>query len=267
MDFSMDNTDQQKAFRRQVREWLVVHVPRLEGSHESEENYQLLRELGRKLGARGWLYPTAPVEYGGSGVSGDWAVIIAQELGRYDLGLPPFPDSGGALAGQCIAVWGNNEQKRRILPRIIQGDAVTWQLATDPAGGSDFATTSTTARWDGEQYIINGVKTWVQGSHLAEYLWTIVRTGPEDARYENLSWFMIPGELPGIEVRPMDTLQGDGQLGGQKSTVYLQDVRVSPADLIGGLNNGWQVAQTFLALKHGMSGRPEARERVERGDF
>lgn len=260
MDFSMDNSDQQKAFRREVREWLTAHAPRIKGNRDSEENYQLLRELGRQLGARGWLYPTAPAVYGGSDMSSDSAVIIAQELDVYDLRLPPFPDPGGALAGQCIAMWGSDEQKSRILPRIIRGEAVTWQLATDPAGGSDFATTSTTARWDGEQYVINGIKTWVQGSRPAEYLWTIVRTGPEEQRYQNLSWFMIPGDLPGIHVRPMEILQAEGQPGGQKSTVYLEDVRVSPADLIGGLNNGWRVAQTFLALKHGMSGRPETRD-------
>ena len=259
MDFSMGHTDRQEAFRREVREWLTAHVPRITGNRDSEENYQLLRELGRQLGARGWLYPAAPVEYGGSGMPGDWAVIIVQELDAHDLGLPPFPDSGGALAGQCIAEWGSDEQKRRILPRIIMGEAVTWQLATGPEGGSDFAATSTTARRDGDQYIINGVKTWVQGSHPAEYLWTIVRTGPEELRYQNLSWFMIPGHLPGIHVRPMEILQAESH-GGQKNTVYLEDVRVSTTDLIGGLNNGWQVAQTFLALKHGMSGRSEARD-------
>jgi len=260
VDFSMGYTDQQETLRREVREWLTTHAPRIKGNRDSEENYQLLREFGRQLGARGWLYPTAPTVYGGSGMSGDSAMIIVRELAAYDLGLPPFPDSGGALAGQCIATWGSEEQKSRILPRIIRGEAVTWQLATGPEGGSDFAATSTTARWDGERYLINGVKTWVQGSHPAEYLWTIVRTGPEDARYQNLSWFMIPGDAPGITVRPMEIFQADGQIGGRKNTVYLDDVPVSAADLIGGLNNGWRVAETFLALKHGMSGRPEARD-------
>jgi len=202
----------------------------------------------------------APADYGGGGMSPEAAVIIAQELGAFHLGLPPFPDSGGALAGQCIAVWGNEEQRRRILPRIIKGDAVTWLLATGPQGGSDFAAPSTTAQWDGDQYVINGVMAWVQGSHPADYLWTIVRTGPEADRYQNLSWFMIPGESPGIRARPMELL-AEGQGSARKNTVYLEDVHVAAADLIGGLNNGWQVAQTFLALKHGMSGSPEARDR------
>lgn len=252
----MQDSGQQKAFRREVREWLAAHVPRIQGDPDSETNYQLLRELGRQLGARGWLYPTAPAEYGGGGMSPEWAVIIAQEIGAYYLPLPPFPDSGGALAGQCIAMWGNEEQRRRILPRIIRGDAVTWLLATGPQGGSDFASPSTTARWDGTQYILSGVMTWVPGAHAADYLWTIVRTGPEEDRYRNLSWFMVPGDAPGIRVRPIDLLTGTV---GQKHTVYLEDVPVAAADLIGGLNNGWQVAQTFLALKHGMSGAREAR--------
>ena len=262
MDFSMDDTAQLKTFRREVREWLNQYVPQISGSRDSDENYQLLRKLGRQLGAKGWLYPTAPPENGGGGMSGDLALIIARELGVYDLGLPPCPDSGGALAGQCIAVWGNDEQKRRILPRIIQGEAVTWLLATGPEGGSDFAATATTAKWDGDQFVINGVMTWVQGSHPAEYLWTIVKTGPEGDRYQNLSWFMIPGQQPGIRVSPMEILEAEGQRGGGKNTVYLENVHVTSADLIGGLNSGWRVAQTFLALKHGMSGSPEARDRM-----
>ena len=254
MDFSMGYTVQQQAFRQEFREWLAAHVPRIRGERDSEQNYDVLRELGRQLGARGWLYPAAPENYGGSGMSRDSTVIIAEELDAYGLGLPPFRDPGGVLAGQCIVVWGTDEQKRRILPRIIRGEAVTSQLATGPEGGSDFAATTTTARRDGDEFVINGVKTWVQGSHPAEYLWTIARTGPEHERHQNLSWFMIPGHLPGIRISPMEVLDSGGLGGGQKNTVYLDDVRVSIDDLIGGLNNGWQVAQTFLALKHGMSG-------------
>lgn len=257
MDFSMDDTGDQQAFRRHVREWLAEHIPQVTSRPSPEERYQLLRRFGRELGARGWLYPTAPVEYGGSGMPVELAVIIVQELGAYGLGLPPFPDAGGALAGQCIAVWGNDEQKARILPQIIRGEASTWLLATGPQGGSDFAGASTVARWDGEQFLINGVMAWVQGAHPAEYLWTLVRTGPEEERYQNLSWFMIPGDAPGIRIRPMELL-ADNPSSGRKNTVYLEDVPVSSANLIGGLNNGWQVAQTFLELKHGMSGRPDA---------
>lgn len=261
MDFSIQDTDEQRAFRREVHEWLASRAPLIEGNPGSDEHYQHLRELGRQLGARGWLYPTAPAEYGGGGMPRESALIIAQELSVYGIGLPPFPDSGGALAGQCVAVWANDAQKRRILPRILQGDAATWLLASSPEGGSDFAATTTTAQWDGEQYVLNGVMAWVEGSQPAEYLWTIVRTGPEEERYRNLSWFMVPGDSPGIRIRPMQLL-ADNPRGGRKNTVYLEDVHVSATDLIGGLNNGWQVAQTFLALKHGMSGGPEARGRL-----
>jgi len=254
MDFSLDDTDEQQTFRLRVREWLVEHAPQVTRHSDPEERHRLLRQFGRQLGFRGWLYPTAPAEYGGGGMPIELAVIIAQELDAYRLGLPPFPDSGGALAGQCIAIWGNDEQKGRILPQIIRGEAVTWLLATGSQGGSDFAETSAFALWDGEQFLINGVMAWVQGTHPAEYLWTLVRTGPEEERYRNLSWFMIPGDAPGIRIHPMDLL-ADDQASSRKNTVYLEDVPVSSANLIGGLNNGWHVAQTFLAIKHGLSAK------------
>ena len=257
MDFEPAYTPEQEAFRDEVKGWLKSHVPQIEGDPDSDENYAQYRELGRQLGERGWLRATAAPEYGGGGLSVDEAIVLGEEIDRYDLTLPPYYDSGGRLGGASILVWGTEEQKQRLLPPIFRGEIVTWQLLTGPEAGSDLAGTQTDAVRDGDEYIINGEKIFVGGSHGADQLWTITRTDRDGERHRNLSWFMIPFDTPGITVQAMELL-GDGGEGvgaSHKNTVYFDNVRVSAEHLIGGENNGWQVAATHLELEHGSGGR------------
>ena len=258
MDFEPAYTPEQEAFRAEVRTWLGSHVPDVPNLlRDTPENYQRFRQLARDLGDRGWLFPTAPIEYGGGGLSVDQAIVVAEELDRYDLPLPPVYNSGGRLGGASVLVWGSEEQKQRMLPRIFKGEAITWQLLTGPEAGSDLAGTTTDARRDGDEYVLNGEKVFIGGSHDVDYFWTIARTDREGERHKNLSWFMIPTSLPGITIKPMELL-GDGSEGvGQswKNTIYFEDVRVSADDLVGGENNGWRVASTHLELEHGSGGR------------
>ncbi|MPZ98909.1 MAG: hypothetical protein GEU80_06135 [Dehalococcoidia bacterium] len=258
MDFEPAYTAEQEEFRSEVRAWLGQHVPDVPHlERDTPENYQRFRQLHRELGARGWLWPTAPVEYGGGGLSVDHMIVVAEELDRYDLPLPPIYDSGGRLGGASVLIWGTEEQKARMMPRIIKGEVVTWQLLTGPEAGSDLAGTTTDAVRDGDEYVINGEKLYIGGSHDVDYLWTIVRTDRDGERHKNLSWFMIPADLPGITIKPMELL-GDGAEGvghSWKNTIYFEDVRVSADDLVGGENNGWQVATTHLELEHGSGGR------------
>lgn len=257
MVFEPAYTPEQEAFRTDVRDWLERHVPDVPiMERDQPENYQRFRQLGRELGERGWLWPSAPVEYGGGGFSIDHAIVIAEELDRYDLSNPPYYDSGGRLGGASVLVWGN-EQKERWLPPIMRGEVVTWQLLTGPEAGSDLAGTTTDARRDGDDYILNGEKIFVGGSGKPDYLWTIARTDGEGERHKNLSWFMIPAGLAGITIQRMDLL-GDGTEGigsAWKNTVYFEDLRVPAENLVGGENNGWQVASTHLELEHGSGGR------------
>ena len=257
MDFEPAYTPEQEAFRKEVRSWLAEHVPVVDGNPDSDENYPKYREFGRKLGARGWLRSTAPVEYGGGGLSVDHAIVIGEEIDAYDLGLPPYYDTGGTLGGASILVWGTEEQKLRMLPPIFRGEVVTWQLLTGPEAGSDLAGTQTEAARDGDDYVSNGEKVFVGGTHGADYLWTITRTDPDGERHHNLSWFMIPTDVPGITVTPMELMGDDGEGAGRghKNTIFFDDVRVPAANLVGGENNGWKVATTHLELEHGSGGR------------
>ena len=263
MDFEPRYTQEQEDFRAEVQEWLDVNVPKgIEHPADSAdltlEQYQLRRELGYKLGDIGWLWPTAPVEYGGGGLSVDYSVVLEEEIDKYGLSLPPYYDSGGRLGGNSIMVWGTEEQKMHFLPSILKGQVRTWQLLSEPEAGSDLANVKTTATEDGDDYIINGQKVYVGSSHGCDYMWTITCTDSEAPRHQNLGWFMIPYNAPGITVLPMDLLSSAGESGagsGVKNVVYFDNVRVPAFNLVGGKNEGWKVATTHLELEHGTGGR------------
>ena len=151
MDFEPRYTPEQEEFRREVSAWLKQHVP---GGMEHPadpadltwEQYQLRRELGRKLGDKGWLWPTAPKEYGGGGLDVDSAVVIEEEIDSFGLTLPPYYDSGGRLGGNSILVWGTEEQKAGVSCRPSSPAASrTWQLLSEPEAGSDLANVKTQA--------------------------------------------------------------------------------------------------------------------------
>ncbi len=272
MDFEPRYTQEQQDFRSEVKDWLVRYLPDgLEYPADSEdlsyEGYLALRKLGRSLGVMGWLWPTAPTEYGGGGLSIDHAIVIEEELDEYDLSLPPYYDSGGRLGGASVLVWGSEEQKDFFLPPIFTGEVRTWQLLTEPGAGSDLAGVQMSATRDGDDYVLNGQKVYVGSSHGAEMLWTIARTDPDGARHQNLSWFMVPTDSPGITIQPMDLLitSGEGGAGtGTKNTIFFDDVRVPAFNLIGGENRGWQVATTHLELEHGSGGTIRRNRLVDR---
>ena len=263
MDFEVTYTEEQQRFRQEVRAWLAEHVPpgAARTPVSAEDNYRRyldLRELGRALGAKGWLFPRAPVTYGGGGLDLDHAVILEEEVDRLDLSLPPYYDSGGRLGAASILVWGTEEQKRAFLPPIYTGQVRTWQLLSEPGAGSDLASVSMTALRDGDEYVLTGQKIFVGSDNGADRIWLIACTNPNGRRHENLAWFMIDANLPGLEVQPMQLMGTGGEGGtdsGVKNTVFFDGVRVPAFSLIGGENNGWKVASTHLELEHGAGGR------------
>src|SRR2546425_6429846 len=137
MDFEVTYTEEQQRFRREVRAWLETNVPAsvLRIPVSPEDNYQRyleLRDLGRKLGAKGWLYATAPAKYGGGGLDVDHAIILEEEVDRVDLSLPPYYDSGGPPRSASILVWGTQGQRPTFLPAIFKGEGPTRPPLTQP---------------------------------------------------------------------------------------------------------------------------------------
>ena len=263
MDFESRYTPEQEQFRQEVREWLEENVPRdivhpADPADLTWEQYQMRRDLGRKLGARGWLWPTAPAEFGGGGLDVDHSVVIEEEIDAYGLTIPPYYDSGGRLGGASIMVWGTQEQKEFFLPQIFTGAVRTWQLLSEPEAGSDLANVKTQAVREGGEYVINGQKIFVGSGLGCDYMWTITVTDPEAKRHENLGWFMIPADLPGITVQPMDLLISGGSPGqapGSRIRCSSTTCAFRPSTSSEEENQGWKVATTHLELEHGTGGR------------
>ncbi len=263
MDFEPRYTQEQEAFRKEVADWLVDNVPDdlefpPDSADLSREQWLKRRDIGMRLGSRGWLWPTMPPEYGGGGLDVDHAVILEEELDRHGLSIPPYYDSGGKMGGPTILIWGTEEQKQRLLPPIFTGQVTSWQLLTEPDAGSDLAGVKTTAIRDGDDYVLNGQKIFVGSAFLPDQHWTIAVTGPDQPRHENLGWFMVPADSPGITTQKMDLLIAGGESGaggGHKQTVFFDNVRVPGNNLVGGENNGWKVANTHLEIEHGVGGR------------
>lgn len=265
MDFEIRDTPEVAAFRKEVREWLdanvsedlLVHSP--DPADYSDEQYRKRRELGRKLGAKGWLYPTYPKEYGGGGLPLDLAVVTAEEMEARFLESPPHYDHSNMPAAS-ILIWGTEEQRRTLLPQLLRGEFVTWMLLTEPQGGTDLANVQTRAIRDGDDYIVNGTKTLVGSDRAPDLLWSIVLTDPGGPRHENVSWLLIPADLPGITIHPLPLLTNTSgvRIGSMpfkhKNSVYFDDVRVPAEWRIGEENKGWKVGGTTLELEHGGAG-------------
>src|SRR5262249_50367817 len=140
MDFEVTYTEEQQRFRREVRAWLEANVAAsmLRLPVSAEDNYRRyleLRDLGRKLGAKGWLYPTAPAKYGGGGLDVDHAIILEEEVDRFDLSLPPYYDSGGRLGSAPILVWGPEGQRQAVPPPPHPGEGPPLEAPTPASPG------------------------------------------------------------------------------------------------------------------------------------
>ena len=256
MDFAPSYNPETESFRKEVVAWLKENAPTIVGNPDEDENYAKHRRFGEALGAKGWLFPTYPKQYGGGGLSFEHSVVIAEEVQRLGFGIPPFYNSAATLGGPSILVWGTEEQKQKWCVPMFRGEMMGWIALTGPEAGSDLAGTHTDAIRDGDEYVINGTKIFIGGSHTPDILWTFTRTDPKGARHKNASWFVIPTNLPGVTIRPMDMLAdgGEGVGATQKNTIYFENVRVPASYLVGGENHGWAVANTHLELEHGGGG-------------
>lgn len=257
MEFETQYTKEQEEFRKEVREWLEANgkMPPelgewpLDERKVTREQWKWKLELRRKLGQKGWLFPTMPKEYGGGGLTVDQDIVISEEQADYE--LPN--ERKTAVAG--MYVWGTEEQKQKLLKPLLMGDAFHWNVWTEPDCGVDLASVKTQALRDGDDYVINGVKCYISGLFEPDFFWLLAVTDPDAPRHANLGHFYMPANLSGITMQFQDLINR-----GTQHFVFFDNVRVSKEYLIGGETQGWQVAQTALELEHGGAGSIGARE-------
>ncbi len=199
-------------------------------------------EWWERLGLSGWAAPMWPIEWYGKGVARDEANQIGQEIQRFGAIGPPS-GLGLLLAGPTIVVHGTDEQRRALLPDIVTGRQAWCQLFSEPGAGSDLAGLQSRAVADGDEWVVNGQKVWTSGAQVADLGMLLARTDPDVPKHAGISYFAVEMDQPGIDIRPLREMTGRALF----NEVFMTDVRVADAMLIGGRNNGWAVANTTLA--------------------
>jgi alkylation response protein AidB-like acyl-CoA dehydrogenase len=198
-------------------------------------------EWWQRLADSGWAMPTWPEEFSGRGLARPEANAISAEIGEAGA-LGPPGGLGVMLAGPTILAHGSDQQKQRFLPTIANGQEAWCQLFSEPGAGSDLAGLQTRAVRDGDEWIVTGQKVWTSGGQHADLGMLIARTDPDAPKHKGISYFGIPMHQPGVDVRPLIEMTGRALF----NEVFLDDARVADAALIGGLGQGWAVANTTL---------------------
>ena len=195
----------------------------------------------RLLADAGWAVPSWPVEWHGRGLPA-WAdTLVANEIRRIGAVGTPL-GAGMSLAAPTIVTHGSDELRARILRPTITGE-VTWtQLFSEPGAGSDLAGLSTTAVRDGDDFVVNGQKVWNTSAHHADYGMLLARTDWDVPKHQGISYFVLPMDQPGVEVRPILQMNRHSSF----NEVFLTDARIPAANLVGDLGDGWRVARTTL---------------------
>lgn len=196
---------------------------------------------------KGWVAPSWPEKYGGTGWSIQQRYVFAEECNRR--GVPPVLPQGVQMVGPAILGFGTEAQKAALLPGILSGEDFWCQGYSEPGAGSDLASLKCRADSDGDDYVLNGSKTWTTYGHHANKMFALVRTSSEGKPQQGITFLLLDMDLPGLEVRPIIGLDGEPE----QCEVFFTDVRVPKANRIGEENQGWTVAKYVLEFERGGS--------------
>ncbi|BBY05670.1 acyl-CoA dehydrogenase family protein [Mycobacterium noviomagense] len=207
------------------------------------------RRWQRLLFDRGWLLPGNPPEFGGRNASILQQYVHADELARRRIHLSFNPQGVGIIAASVLS-FGTPEQKQRWAVPILRAEITASLGMSEPGAGSDLASLRTRAVLDGDHFVVNGQKVWTSGAHDADVLLTFVRTDPDASKHKGISALLIPTDTPGVVRRPFASASEANDVDFNQ--VFFTDVRVPAENLVGRLNQGWQVATGSLGHERTM---------------
>ncbi len=239
-------TTEELAFRDEVRGFLKDKLPE-DLSHKVKNGLQLTKQDMERwhaiLNERGWLANHWPEQHGGPGWSAVQKFIFEHECAL--AGTPRIVPFGLSMLGPVLIKYGNEAQKAHWLPRILNGADWWCQGYSEPGSGSDLASVKTSAVRDGDHYIVNGQKTWTTLGQHANMIFCLVRTNREAKAQQGISFLLVDMNSPGVEVRPIITLDGEHEV----NEVFFTDVRVPVENLVGEENKGWTYAKYLLTYE------------------
>jgi alkylation response protein AidB-like acyl-CoA dehydrogenase len=251
-------------FRAEVRDWCRAHVPadwrETQTGVDDAEFVRFQKAWFAELHAAGYAVPHWPAEWGG-GMDVDRQVVLYSELAAHDAPRLVLAFVGIHHAASTLLLAGTDEQRRRHLPAILDGE-IWVQGFSEPEAGSDLASLRTTGRRAGDEFVVNGQKLWASGGLHADWCLLLVRTDPTAPKRKGISYLLLDMRSPGVEVRPIRNAVGDSHF----CEIFLDDVRIPAANLIGPENGGWQVAQATLGAERGMT-MLELAERLSHAGF
>ncbi|HNA99892.1 MAG TPA: acyl-CoA dehydrogenase, partial [Marmoricola sp.] len=245
---NLELTQEQRAFKAEVREYfhgLVTPEQRLEMM--TDRHGKAYHDTIKKMGQDGWMGVGWPTEYGGKGLGGIEQQIFANEASHADVHLPSVTLQ---TVGPTLQAFGTEKQKDMFLKDILAGDVHFAIGYSEPDAGTDLASLRTSAKRDGDHYIVNGQKMWTTGGHAADYVWLAVRTDPDAPKHKGISVLIMDTRDPGYTHTPIITSDGSHHV----NATYYNDVRVPVDMLVGKENEGWKLITTQLNHERVMLG-------------
>jgi alkylation response protein AidB-like acyl-CoA dehydrogenase len=250
MDLNLSPDELQ--FRDELRAWLNTNVPRDWSEWREkpiEESFPYLRVWQRKLHEGRWAAVSWPREYGGRSATLTQQAIFWEEMARVE--APPMANSLGlGLIGPTIISFGTEDQKKRFIPKILSAEEIWCQGFSEPNAGSDLASLQTEARLDGDQYVVNGQKVWTSYGWVGNWCELVVRTDSNVPKHKGLTVLLIDMKSPGVEIRPLRQMTGESEF----NEMFFRDVRVPVENVLGKVNDGWNVAVSTLMHERGAYG-------------
>jgi alkylation response protein AidB-like acyl-CoA dehydrogenase len=266
MDLSLSPSDLK--FQQEVREWIAVNFDadlraRMALSKNGYIDKPSQVAWQKKLAAKGWIAPNWPEKYGGPGLTTTQRYILHSELSG--AGTPNVAPFGISMVAPVIMAFGNDEQKKKHLPPILNSDLWWCQGYSEPGSGSDLASLQMSAVRDGDEYVLNGSKIWTTLAQWADMIFCLVRTSKEGKPQEGISFIVFPMTLHGITIRPLPTLDGPAEGQHEINQVFFENVRVKIKDaLIGKENEGWTYAKYLLEFERGNAYAPGLRHMLSK---
>ncbi len=245
---SFEFSAEAEAFREEVRAFLDEHLT--PDILERVERTGTVHDWGfyRALAERNWITTGWPAQWGGQPRTNEEVAVLWEELGLRGAPIDGF--SMTTMICKTLMTCGTDEQRSRVLPLVAAGDAIICLGYTEPHSGSDVAAARTTAKRDGDEWVINGQKMFTTLAHEGTFVFLLTRTNPEVPKHDGLTMFLVPLSTPGIELSPIHTL------GGERTNVtYYRDVRISDIHRVGAVDGGWKVILTALGHERTGVGR------------
>ncbi len=239
MPLNFDEPEHVRMLRDATRRFVEAEMPRAR-AREWDRGNIYPAEVMRKLAAMGMMGLTVEEKYGGAGVDIYATMAVIEEIAKRSVAVACPYIMAVCYAGMNLGESASEAQKQELLPKVAAGNLLFAYGLSEPNVGGDLATVETTARREGEEIVINGAKRWCTGADIADYIFCLLRSGPKEDKYKNLSILLVPPTLPGITITPLGHL---GIRGVETKDVTFDDVRVPAANILGGAemwNKGWQ---------------------------